>query len=100
MREAEEEILRSFSFTTNAETNSEASSTNAFLQLESPQANEVVTSPFTVRGVVDSEWYFNEDLYISLETNTGEILAEVPVSLGTLSQEEKKTFEVSLAFDA
>jgi hypothetical protein len=100
IRETQEEILRSFSFGIGDETRTATSTMPDFVILESPIRGAVVTSPLTVRGDVLGEGFSDEDISIRLETNNGEVLAEVPVTLGEWLSQETIPFEVSLVFSA
>lgn len=100
IRETQEEILRSFSFGIGDEVTTATSTPPDFVNLENPVRGAVVASPLTVRGDVLGEGYSDEDISIRLETSSGDVLAEVPVTLGEWLSQETIPFEVSLVFGA
>jgi len=95
IRAIEEEILRSFNF---IHSDGENATEGSLLQLTNPEERSVITSPLSVQGVVVGDQYFNKTLSIYIETDTGENLAKVPVTLNNEVASGTIPFDVSIIF--
>jgi hypothetical protein len=99
VRALEEEILRSFAFVTDSSGAEATSSISDLIRVEQPAAGDKVVSPLTIRGTARGSWFFEASFPVRLETDTGDVLAEVPArALGDWMTEDMVPFEVSLAF--
>ncbi len=102
LRSAEEEILRSFHFITDTGTSSPSSAdVSDLITVDTPKPDDVITSPLTVQGQARGSWYFEASFPVTLETDDGTVLAQVPAqALGDWMTEDFVPFDVSLVFPA
>ncbi len=98
IRNLEEEMLETFQFT-NTEIEEQTTDVKHII-LEEPLAGTVIVSPQTVKGTIPGGWYYGEEYPITLQTDEGEVLAELfATGFEEWDSEQSIPFEVSLVFE-
>jgi hypothetical protein len=70
------------------------------IRLESPQPNEVVDAPLTIRGLARGNWFFEASFPVSLTNWDGLIIAEgIATARGEWMTTDYVPFEAVLEFD-
>ncbi len=70
------------------------------IRVDTPKADETVTSPLTVSGAARGHWYFEADFPVKLYDGAGSLLAAVPAQAqGDWMTEEFVPFTATLTFD-
>lgn len=73
---------------------------NTKVIMETPEAEEIVTSPLTIKGQVRGTWYFEASFPIEMVDEDGKVLATVPgQARGDWMQEGFVPFEAAMTFN-